>query len=414
MRRTSLIPLILLLAAPAAHPAQPAPPVEALVALALERSPALAARRSAQEAARLMERPAAALPDPMLEAMIQNADFPEYTVGKMDMSMVGIELRQGLPYPGKRRARGDAARAETELRAAELAAEERRITAEVRTLYAKIYAIDRERQSLSAARELVDLLSATAAARYSAGSGEQESILKAQLRLSRVGETIDDLEAERAAMVAELNRWLDQRGDSPLGEVADLPAVDGPGAQVEAAAVAASPEVRTARAAVAAAERRMAVARLDLQPDFVPSAAIASRGSLGAVLTLRFGIELPFWRGQKQEPMVRAAEQEMEAARSELRDAEAGVRAEAARLAARWQQSERQIVRFRQAILPQSSAALDAARSSYLAGRGDFSTVVEDFDIWLEARVQLARREADCFSAWAGLQRLTYQAEKED
>ena len=40
-------------------------------------------------------------------------------------------------------------------------------------------------------------------------------------------------------------------------------------------------------------------------------------------------------------------------------------------------------------------------------GRGDFSTVVEDFNLWLEARVQLARREADRFAAWAGLEALT-------
>jgi outer membrane protein TolC len=56
--------------------------------------------------------------------------------------------------------------------------------------------------------------------------------------------------------------------------------------------------------------------------------------------------------------------------------------------------------------MPQTSAAFDAARSSYLAGRGDFSAVVEDFNLWLEARVQLARREADRFAAWAEIQSL--------
>jgi len=423
MQRSISISLILLLAvAVAAVPRltagsetePPAPPVEDLVSLALERSPALAARRAALEAARQMEQPAAALPDPMVEAMLQNADFPDFTVGTMDMSMVGVEVRQGLPYPGKRRARVEAARADTGQRSTELAAEEQRIAAEVRTLYAKLYAVDRERQSLSAARELVDLLSTTAAARYSAGEGEQEAILKAQLQESRLGEELDDLEAERGVMVAELNRWLDRPGDSPLGDVAELPvlpAVDAPGAATQEAAVEASPEAVTARAAITAAERRLAVSKLDLKPDFVPSAGLASRGSLGPVLTLRFGIELPFWKQRKQEPMIRAAEQELERSRSELRDAEAMARAEAARLAVRWQQAERQIVRFQQAILPQSSTALDAARSAYLAGRGDFSTVIEDFDLWLEARVQLARREADRFVAWAELQRLTVTKE---
>jgi outer membrane protein TolC len=324
----------------------------------------------------------------------------------MDMSMAGVELRQGLPYPGKRRARAEAAQGTTLLRAAEVAAEERRVAAEVRSLYAGLYAVDQERRALAAAGELVDLLAATAASRYGAGTGEQEAIVKAQLEASRLGERLDDLDAERTALVAELDRRLGRRDGSGLGEVAELPPVDAPGGSLALAAVEGSPAVRTARAAMVAAERRLAVARLDRRPDFVPSAGIASRGPLGAVLTLRFGVELPFWRKQKQEPMIRAAEQELEMARGELADAEAMAGAEAARLAARWQQAQRQIVRFREAILPQSSAALDAARASYLNGRGSFSDVVEDFGLWLEARVQLARREADRFSAWAEVERL--------
>jgi len=396
----------LLLAAQPLEGAPAAPPVEELVARALERAPALAARRAAVAAARLMEIPATALPDPMVEGMLQNADFPDYTVGSEDMSMAGAELRQPLPYPGKRRARGDAAAAATALRAAELAAEERRVAAAVRSLYARLYALDRERQTLTAARELVELLAATAAARYATGESEQEAVVKAQLQVSRLGEQLDDLAAERAAMAAELDRWLDLPAGAALGDVAALPSPSPPASGWEETALAAAPEVVVAQAAAAAAERRLALARLDLKPDFAPAAGLATRGSLGPVLTLRFGVELPFWKQRKQQPMVRAAEKELEVARQELRDAEAMVRAEAARLGARWLQAERQMLRYREAILPQSSTALDAARSSYLAGRGDFSTVIEDFDLWLQARVQLARREADRFAAWAELERL--------
>lgn len=399
------ISLLLLTAVPAVA-APPAPPVEELVGSALERSPALAARRAAVAAAREMEAPARALPDPMVEAMIQNADFPEWTVGTMDMSMAGVEVSQDLLYPGKRRARFEAAKAETALRAAELAVLERQIAAEVRLLYAKLYALDRERQSLAAAQELVDMLRTTASARYVTGESEQEALLKAQLRVSRLGERIDDLEAERAGMVAELNRWLDRPGDALLGEVAALPEVPAPGAGWEQAAMESAPEVARARVAVAAAEERLELARLETKPNLVPSAGIATRGSLGSVVTLRFGVELPAWKKDKQAGMIRAAEAELEMARRELDDALAQAQAETARLAARFRLAERQIVRFREGILLETSATLDAARASYLAGRGDFSTIIEDFDLWLEARVQLARREADRFAAWAEMERL--------
>ncbi len=387
-------------------------PVDALVAEALAKSPDLAAARARQSAAREMERPAAALADPAVGPMLQIADFPHYTIGTEDMSMAGVQLSQPLPYPGKRRARAEVARAETAQREGETADLERRIAAAVRSLYARLYAIDQEQKALDAGRELADLLSATARARYASGGAGQESLLKAQLQVSRLEERMEDHHAERLAVVAELNRRLDRPGGSPIGVVAELPAVTAPSIPSwEERAVAGSSRVRMARAAIATAERRVATARLDLKPDFTPAGTFATRGPRGPVLMLSVGVELPFWRREKQEPLIRAAEAGLEAARQELRAAEAETRAEAARLASEWSRADRQIERYREGIVPQSSATFAAARSAYLTGRGDFSNLVEDFNLWLEARVQLARREADRYSSWAGLEALTGGAE---
>lgn len=322
--------------------------------------------------------------------------------------MAGVEVRQPLPYPGKRQARGATSQAETALRAAEVARVERRITAEVRTLYARIYAVDSELRSLSPARELLDLMTATATARYAAGEAEQEAVLKAQLQASRLEEMVDDHHGNRAALVAELNRWLDRPSSSPLGEVTALPPVALSGGSLDELAAQASADVVVASAEAVLAEKRLAAARLDLKPDFVPAAGLAARGPLGPVLTLRFGVELPFWKDRKQEPRIRAAELALEQARQELRDAAAAARAEAVRRSAEWTRAERQILRFREAIVPQTSAVFDAARAAYLTGRGDFSAVVEDFNLWLDARVELARREADRYAAWAALESLTH------
>ncbi|MBE3073113.1 MAG: hypothetical protein IMZ67_09070 [Acidobacteria bacterium] len=80
------------------------------------------------------------------------------------------------------------------------------------------------------------------------------------------------------------------------------------------------------------------------------------------------------------------------------------MRTELARLSAEWTRAEQQVRRYQQAVLPQTSAVMDAARVAYLNGRGDFSTVIDDFNLWLEARVRLAGREADRYSVWAALQ----------
>ncbi|HEX7484948.1 MAG TPA: TolC family protein, partial [Vicinamibacterales bacterium] len=76
--------------------------------------------------------------------------------------------------------------------------------------------------------------------------------------------------------------------------------------------------------------------------------------------------------------------------------------------------AEEQIARYRSGLLPQSSAVLDAARASYLGGRGDFASVLDEFRRWIDIRVELARREASRFAARAQLDVLVNPAEHGD
>jgi outer membrane protein TolC len=224
--------------------------------------------------------------------------------------------------------------------------------------------------------------------------------------LARTDEQLDDLAAERAALVAALNRWLDRPGDAPLAAVDSLPAPRPPALPWAAPVVEGSRSIAVRRAEITAAKQGVAEARLERWPDFMAGAGVGFRGAKDPVVTLRLGLALPLWSGQKQLPMLRAAERDLDAAELSLRDEQAAARAEAARLEAEWRNAEQQLVRYRQTIVPQTSLALEAARSSYLVGRGDFSTVIEDLDLWLQARVGTAEREADRYIAWAGLEAL--------
>ena len=380
-----------------------APSVELLVAEALERNPSVSALRERLEAAHDMIAPEGALPDPRVEIMMQGVDFPRITLGDAEMSMIGVQVSQEIPYAGKRRARESAARAELSVRAAELEELKGNLVTQVRFLYARLYAIDQERKAQEIGRELLDMLSATVATRYSAGKAEQEAVIKAQLQFSRLKEKIIDLTSERRTVIAALNRLLDRRGDSPLGAVLSVPDPVFSGESWETLAMENASAIRVKRAVLEAADRRLEVAKSNLNPDFSVGAGLFSRGDFDHVATLQLGVEIPLWTRRKQRPLVRAAEHGLEMARQDLLDAQASVRSEAARLAAEWERSNRQIRLYEEAIIPQTSAALDAARASYLAGRGDYSTVIEDFNLWLEARVQLDRRKADRYVAWAQL-----------
>lgn len=395
-----------------AAPVDSVPPgdVEALVADVLAHAPLLAALQARSAAAVQGISPAGALPDPMLEFMLQDVGFPTLTVGRAEMSMVGVEVTQGLLWPGKRRARSSVASAEAGMAATEVTAMQRQLTAEVRGLGAELYALDREREVVNSSRELLDMLATTVTARYAAGQEDQEAVLKQQLAVARLDERLADLTAGRAGLVAEINRLRGRPAAAPVGEIASLPAVALPSETPEAAAVANAAEVAVRRAGLQAAQARLALARAEKRPNALAAAGYGYRDDFDPVVTLRFGLELPLWSSRKQGPQARAAAFEFEAARHELAAAEAAADAGATQLVAEWRRAETLLLLYRESILPRTSAAFDAARAAYLVGRADFATVAEDFRMWFEARAELAHREADRFSVWARIEALVGEA----
>jgi outer membrane protein, heavy metal efflux system len=384
------------------RPAIAAPSVDSLVAMALEHSPTVAALRERVAAARQKVSPAGALPDPMVGVMYQSMGAPWAPMGPM--SMAQVEVSQAIPYPGKRSSRRASAEAEADVGTLGIQELRARLAADVRKTYARIYALDRERDSVESARQIVAVLIATVSSRYASGQAEQEAIAKIVLERSALDERLTDMTADRMALVAAMNRFTNQSETASFGHIDALPEVGPAPDRLATIAIDRSPELGVQRAAVRAANRRLDAAEIENRPDFLVGLAGGATTTGDPMITLRLGVALPLWGGEKQTPLIRSAEHDINAARQDLTAAELGVREQVTRLSAQYKRDEEQIDRYRSAIVPQTSMALDAARGSYASGRGDFSTVVEDFRRWLDARVGLARREADRFMTWSEIQ----------
>ncbi len=390
-------------------PATSAPPVDDLIKEALSRSPSLASLRAQVEAARRMTE-VPGLPDPMLDLILQDAGFPSWTVGSQEMSMVDVELSQKIPGPGKIARERAVDRAAVGTEEARLEQARRSVALEIRTLYARLYANDRERESILSGRALMDGLEQSALGRYRAGAADEEAVLKAQLSASRLAERESDLDAERIGLVAGLNRILDRAGDAPLGTVDSLPAPAPLQGSWDSLGVSNSAAVQEARQETTVAGEEAQLERARLRPDFTVGAGIGLRGSQSPVATFRLGFDLPLWERHRLHSQINAADLDREARKQDERQAEAEARSSAARLAGEWKRSEEQTARYRDVLIPESEAALRAARASFVAGRGDFTTVIEDFEAWLDAQSDLAKRESERFISWAELDALTTPA----
>lgn len=394
------LPVGTALAQPGAAAApSPAPGVEDLVREALARSPEVARAASRATAARQRVAPAGTPPDPMVELMVQDVGAPWDPV--RPMSMGRVEWTQALPWPGKLGARRDAAAADADAGDATADGVARRVAMRVRVAYARIHAVDRELEAIDASRALLEALVAAASARYASGQGGMEAVVRARIESSRLDERQADATARRAAWVAALNGLLDRPPGTVLGRVAGLPDVSPDLDALEAVALEKAPEIAASRSAERAARRRLEAARLDARPDFLVGVGAGTTLDGEPVATLRLGIGLPVWRKGRTEPLIAAARAEVAAAGQGLRQSEVRIRSEFEELRAAWHRDQEQVRRYREAIVPQWAVAVEAARAAYLAGTGDFGTVVEDFRGWLDARAGLAAREADRFETWA-------------
>ena len=203
------------------NPALPA--LEYLITEALTNNASITSLKDSIKAAHEMIEPEGALQDPMLEVMLQDVNFPHWTVGEMEMSMIGVQITQPLPYPGKLQKRKKAATALEDVKRSELSRLETALVMQIRILYAKLYTIDSEQKALAMGKELLEMLTATVSARYSSGQAEQEAVIKAQLESSRIREKITDTIAERKVTVAAISRLLNKDNQLSINEVPSLP-----------------------------------------------------------------------------------------------------------------------------------------------------------------------------------------------
>ena len=393
-----------LVEAPAPAPASSE--VDALVAEALANNPDLAAARQEAAAAGARVSAAGTLPDPMVTVNYEN-DGAKPSLGVEQMTRLQFMAQQAIPFPGKlglqeRVAKADAERSATRPERVALALE-----ASVRRGYATLLEA-RENVRLvdeqtGTWREIEEVIRA----RYSAGMGTQQDVLRAQSERTRLLQQRRKDEAAEESALVELRRLLFRLQDAPVpterrlvpGEPLDAPQAD----EFLKKSLEATPELRDA--AIGKERSRLAeeLARRNLRPDFVASAGYMNRGSLPLMWSAGVGVSVPLWAGRTQRPLIVEARSLFAAASA----TEASLR----RLALA--RTEERLIRIRQlgdesrldseALLIQDRLAVDAALASYRTGSVPFVTVLEALSTNFTDRRGAIARLADLLRADADL-----------
>jgi cobalt-zinc-cadmium efflux system outer membrane protein len=374
--------------------------LDALIVEGLRNSPYLAQLRSEWLAQRQTIPQVSTLPDPEItfQSFSVGSPVPGHGLQTNPFAYLGWGASQEIPFPGKLGLNAKIARADEKYLEQELRAGENAVGQKISQLYYELSYQGSEHAILLAKREELRRIAQITAARYRVGEADQQDVLKAQLQMSAILKELVDNEKATEQSQAELKAVLGRQVDSPPIRVGGLRSTElklQP-AELQARAERDSPEINAQRVLEERASRKMARARKDFFPDFDLGYMYQSTGPPFPnyyVATISAKVPLYFWR--KQEPALKQASLELEAARARMRATELttysslGVQ-EAARNAA-----ARLMTVYKQALLPQAQATYESAMASYRVGKVDFQTLLAAFNDVLELQRSYYRALAD-------------------
>ncbi|MGH9465550.1 MAG: TolC family protein [Thermoanaerobaculia bacterium] len=349
----------------------------AMVSEVLARNPSLTAARSALRAAEERPAQASALADPMLSWGVAPESLGSSTV---DFGQE-LELGQELPYPGKRRLRGDLAAAEAEASRQDVESLRLELAMRASLLFDDYYQVHRALAINAEHVALLEDFQRVATARYAAGLAAQQDPLQAEVELAHLLHDGVILGSEREIVVAEINALLHR---TPGASLPPPPAELAPPARgtveeagLEEQALAARPALRALDEMVRARQAEVELARLEGRPDF---GVMSSYNSMWSDSEHRFmvgaGINLPIWRTRVRAGIAEA-EARLAAAQSEREALVDEIRREVRTAGQRLGEAHHILELYESRMLPAASDQVQAALSGFRTGRNDFLALIE-------------------------------------
>jgi outer membrane protein, heavy metal efflux system len=360
-----------------------------LVAAALQSNPEIQAADHRVAGLRARVPQAKSLPDPTVTVGWMGKPAPFVVNSAAPTSNRSVSAMQEFPFPGKLKLRGQVADRESQAAWWDYEAIRRRIVSQVKVAYFQYAYFHQALQITESNRLLLEQLTKIAEARYEAGKGLQQDVLKGQVELSQLLERITILTEQENTAVARLNTLLDRDPEAPLGPPEPLRQtkltymLD----QLYRLAQSNDTGLQQAQSLIERDQDQVALARKSYDPDFTVSymyQRMASGMNMnGAFVTLN----IPIFYKSKQREAVREAAENLTSEKDSRADRQTTLNflVKEQFLAAR--QADKLAVLFSQAIVPQSSQTLESSELAYETGKADFLTMLDNFTNLLDFQV---------------------------
>ena len=355
----------------------------ALVGEALQNNREIVAAQKRYEAARQRPSIASSLPDPTVSLgyTSNGTPLPGGGLGTNPTSNAGISISQEVPFPGKRKLRGEIAEKEAEAEFQQYLSVRLSVVARLKMAYHELHHADVSIDSIKRSQELLRTFMRVTEARYSVGRAAQQYVLRADTQYAILETRAVRLEEEKAARQAEilslLNRPPEGAIDAPTAE--DAPPLMAALEDLYRHARTEAPMLRREQKMVERDELSTNLARKEYDPDYTISGGYFNQGGMPPMFQARVDFKLPayFWRKQ------RAGVNEQVFALSEARhNYEASAQLLNARIKESYvtAQSARKLMDlYLKSVIPEANLALESSMAGYETGALDALSVLTNF-----------------------------------
>lgn len=379
-----------------------------LVCEAVESNPGVQAARARVEAQRRRVPQARALPDPVLTVGWMG-DIKPFGVQRNDSSSFrSVSALQSIPFPGKLKLRGQIADREAEAAWWDYEAARRRVVAEVKLAYYDYFYAHKAIEITLKNKDLLEKLAQIATTRYQVGKGLQQDVLKAQVELSRLRQRLTVLEQQEKTARVRLNTLRFRDPEAPLAAPAPVEPAQLTYTLETLAQLARENDTGLQREQRLIERGQLAVnlARREYYPDLGVGYTYQNRPLLPEMHGFNVSINIPIFYRSKQRQGVSQAAEELASVQRDRDNRLTTLAFEVQEQYLTAKASEELMRLYSQAVVPQSSLALESALAAYEVGTVDFLTVLDSYLTVLDYQLGYYRELANYQMALARLEPL--------
>lgn len=392
--------------------ASPSPtPLAALIDEAQKSDPTIQAASSAAKAASFAAPQMSSLPDPQFTMQQFSVGSPRPFAGytNSDFAYIGIGASQQLPYPGKLKLRGAVAEREADTAKAHVEVVSQDEIETLKTAYFHLSYLQQTLGLLQRDAALLQEVEQQAEAHYSTGQGNQQDVLKAQLERTKILREISMHHQLMGEDEAALKRILRRPQDSLdiVAEPLSASFLRYTVGELLAKVPGQNPNVQESATIVQRDQTAVELAHKEFRPDFSLDYMWERTDpeKYRAYYMLTFSVNLP--RRKPREAALAQAEVNVKGAQQEQDAQVQAVLAEVQKQYVTVKAAEEQLLIYRDGLIPQAQATIQAGLAAYESNREDFETLFSSYMDVLNLDLDYQQTLLDHETALAHIERLT-------